>query len=97
MPQTSIVAVVRLPQADDAFDGRRLAGSVRPEQAEDLAVLDLEAHAPRGLDVAVALPQIPHDDLGRHQPSQPLMMVSRRSKPNARSVTATIGGPCSRL
>lgn len=31
------------------------------------------------------------------QPSHPLMMVSRRSKPNARSVTATIGGPCRRL
>ncbi len=26
-------------------------------------------------------------------PSHPLMMVSRRSKPNARSVTTTMGGP----
>ena len=87
------VPFVRLPQADDALDGGRLAGSVGTEQAEDLAVLDLEAHAPRGLDLAVPLPQVPDDHLRRHQPSQPLMMVSRRSKPNARSVTTTIGGP----
>ena len=33
---------------------------------------------------------------GAHS-SQPLMIVSRRSKPNARSLIATIGGPCSRL
>ena len=36
-------------------------------------------------------------DLGTYQPVQPLMIVSRRSNPNARSDTATIGGPCRRL
>ena len=56
-------AGVRLPQPDHAFERRGLAGSVRPEQAEDLAVLDLEAHAPRRLDVAVPLVQIVTDGL----------------------------------
>ena len=100
MPQTLDRAGVRLAQPDDALERRGLAGAVRPEEPEDLAVLDLEADAPRRLHVAVVLVEILNDDFrrrGRHQPSHPLMIVSRRSKPKARSVTTTMGGPCNRL
>ena len=37
--------LIRLAQPDDALDGRRLAGAVRPEEAEDLAVGHVEADA----------------------------------------------------
>ena len=35
-------------------DGRRLAGTVRPEEAEDLAALDMQVDAAHRLDVATA-------------------------------------------
>ncbi len=46
-------AVVGLAQPDDALDSRRLAGAVRSQEPEDLAVADLEAHAARRFDPAV--------------------------------------------
>ena len=38
-------AAVRIAQALEDLDGRRLAGAVGPEQAEDLAARDLEIDA----------------------------------------------------
>ena len=38
-------------QRDQHLDRRRLAGAVRPEQPEELALLDLEADAADGLDL----------------------------------------------
>ena len=56
-------ARVRFAQPDQAFDRGRLAGAVRAEQAEDLAGVDLEAHAVDGGDCAVLLSEILDDDL----------------------------------
>ena len=43
-PSTVIVPAVGPPQSLDAFHRRRLAGAVRSDQPEDLAVVDLERH-----------------------------------------------------
>ena len=43
-------------------DERRLARAVRPEQTEDLALLDAEAHALDGREVAEALDDVPDFD-----------------------------------
>jgi hypothetical protein len=43
-------------QRDQHLDRRRLAGAVRPEQAEELALGDLEAHAAHRLDLERAPP-----------------------------------------
>ena len=51
------------------LDGRRLAGAVRAEQAEDLALLDRERDPANGLVVAVRLAQAPDVDCRRHQTS----------------------------
>ena len=51
----------------DDLDGRRLAGAVRPEQAEHLAGLDREADAAHRADVAVALVKVVEFDCG-HDP-----------------------------
>jgi hypothetical protein len=56
------LAGVRLAESDQAFERRRLAGAVRAEQAEDLALPDLEAHAPDRFRVAVTFLQIADDD-----------------------------------
>jgi hypothetical protein len=44
------------------LDRRRLAGAVRPEQAEHLARIDGEVDAPKGLPLPVALAQAANDD-----------------------------------
>ena len=51
------VAGVRLDQAFEDLDGGRLAGAVRPEQAEALPCPHLEIEAGHGDDVAVSLVQ----------------------------------------
>ena len=51
------LARVALPVALQDLDGRRLAGSVRPQQAEDLARGDLEVDPTNRLDAVVRLPQ----------------------------------------
>ena len=53
-------------QTDEAFDRRCLAGAIRPEQTENLARVDLEAHAAHCLHGAVALHEIADDNVGRH-------------------------------
>ena len=49
---------VRRPQAGDRFDGRRLAGAVRSEDAEDLALLDGERDIVDRRAVAVTLGEV---------------------------------------
>ena len=46
----------------DHLERGRLAGAVRPEDAEHLALRDLEAHAVDGDERAVALAQVADDD-----------------------------------
>lgn len=60
-------------QRAEHVDGRALAGAVGAEEAEDLAAVDRERHAPDGLDVPVGLGEV--DDLdggngGRHARSR---------------------------
>ena len=56
-----LAAVGRAQPLED-LDRRRLARTVRPEQAEDLARRDVEVDAVDGLDVAVALDQAADPD-----------------------------------
>ena len=56
-PSTLTSPSVRVAEALEDLDGRRLAGAVRPEEGEDLAALDLEVDAGDRLDLAVALAQ----------------------------------------
>src|SRR6185503_18486181 len=46
---------VRLHQPDDHPEGRRLAGAVPPQETDDLAGIDLEAHSVHDFTVAVDL------------------------------------------
>src|SRR5207253_755217 len=50
-------AGIRRGGPGDEIEERRLAGAVRPEEAEELALLDVEIHAAHGLDPAEALLQ----------------------------------------
>ena len=50
-------ALGRVQVAQQGADGGRLAGAVRPQEAEDLAGLDLQVQADQGLDAAVVLAQ----------------------------------------
>ena len=56
------LAGVGLAEALEDLDGRRLAGAVRAEQAEDLARADLEADAVNRLDLAIVLLQVAYTD-----------------------------------
>ena len=49
---------VALPVALEDLDRRRLAGTVRPEEPEHLALGDLEAHAAHRLEAVVRLTQV---------------------------------------
>ncbi len=53
---------VALPQADEHLHGRRLAGAVGPEQAEDLSGLDAERDPVDRPQLPVPLAQIPDFD-----------------------------------
>jgi hypothetical protein len=56
---------VALAVALEDLDRRRLARTVRPQQPEDLAALDVEVDPAHGLDAPVGLLQVSHLD-GRH-------------------------------
>ena len=59
---------IGLAQAFHDLDGRRLAGAVGPEQAEDLSRLDRERDVVDGDELSVALPQALGNDRGGHRP-----------------------------
>ena len=70
-PRTRMRAGVRRPQTGDGLDGGRLAGAVRAEDAEDLALLDGERHAVDADAVAVALLEVgDFDDVHASQPAR---------------------------
>ncbi len=54
----------RLEQRRHDADGGGLAGAVRADEAEDLAVADLEAHVAQHVERAVAVPQVVRADRG---------------------------------
>ena len=56
-PSTVTSPASRSPVALQDLDGRRLAGSVRAQQAEDLARSDLEVDSTNRLDAVVRLPK----------------------------------------
>jgi len=53
-------AAVAGAESLEDLDGRRLAGSVGPEQGEDLTLLHYEGHVLDSVDLAVALAQMLH-------------------------------------
>ncbi len=83
MPRTEARACGREDEVQQAADGGRLAGAVGSEEAEDLALLDLEVKVDERLDVPVVLGQPLRLDGGRsvgrgHRPS--FCAVSSRSQ-----------------
>ena len=62
MPEDADLAAAARPVPLEDLDGGRLARAVRSEQAEHLAVLDLEADSAHRLHLAVGLAQIAHLD-----------------------------------
>ena len=77
--------LIGLAKADDAFDRRRLAGTVRPDEPEDLPVADLKAHASRRFDAAVALLEIADGDFWWHRHGSGLMALGSRLMAQARA------------
>ena len=80
-PSRSTVARVGRVQARDDVERRRLAGAVRPDQARDLAFLDVERHAVEGDDAAEAQGDVPYLEEG-HRSDNPKSL--RRSESVAR-------------
>src|SRR5438874_2717511 len=68
VPEHRHLARVAAAVALEDLDRRRLAGAVRPEQPEHLALLDVEVDAAHGLERAVRLAQTAHGDC-RHSSS----------------------------
>jgi len=64
VPQHGDLATRTLAVALEDLDRRRLARTVRPEQAEHLAALHGDVDPAHGLVLAVALAQVPHLDRG---------------------------------
>ena len=60
MPSIVADSLVDRPHALDHLEGGRLAGAVRAEDAEHLALGDLEADAVDGRELAVSLAQVAH-------------------------------------
>ncbi len=65
--QHAELAAIGLPQALEYFQRRGLARTVRPQDAEELAVLDLETDARYRGNRPVRLPQLADTDDGRHR------------------------------
>src|SRR5579863_8457512 len=66
------VAFTEAVEAADAIEQRGLAGTVRTDQAADLAIADIERHAAQGDDAAKAHRDVRNaeqrtGDFGRHQ------------------------------
>jgi hypothetical protein len=57
----------RADEAAGDLDQRRLPGAVGPEQADELAVSDIEVDAGEGLDRPVALCEPPNGESGAHR------------------------------
>ena len=68
-------------QAGEHLDGGGLAGAVGPQEAEDLAGLDLEGHAVHGREVAEAAGEVhaPRTGAGRRRPAS---CVRHRRRPS---------------
>ena len=81
MPQTSIAPASgsRSPMMHSTVVV--LPAPFGPEEPEDLAVVDLEAHAARGFDAAVALVQIANADFGSGLKAQDSGLKAGRLRP----------------
>src|SRR5205085_1427413 len=72
------LAGARAELAEDAIEQRRLAAAVRPDDAEDLAFVDVERHAVDRQNAAEALGEIAHFEHGGHDALSALR-ANRRS------------------
>jgi hypothetical protein len=66
VPEHRDLARGACPVTLEDLHGRRLPGTVRPEEREHLALRDLEVDAAHGLERPVRLPEPSHLDRGRH-------------------------------
>jgi len=67
----------RPDQAARDLDQRGLPGAVRPEQADELAVADLEVHAPQRFERAVPLDETADGERCGHDAERTLTLVPR--------------------
>src|SRR5690606_5676940 len=79
-PQYAQRPAVRLAQALETLNGRRLAGPIRSQDAEDFALFNREGDVAHGLDVAVALGQMFNADDGRPGKRKPLILKKSGSR-----------------
>src|SRR4029079_7333714 len=71
---------VGAPRSLNALHGGRLAGAIRPDQPEDLSLVDVEGHVGDGDRSAIALRERAHADDGRRHRTdvtRALAVVSR--------------------
>ena len=66
MPEISAEPVVGLIRPTAALHERRLAGAVRPEQADELSFRDVEVDGDECLDAAVPLAEAARGEGRRH-------------------------------
>ncbi len=70
-------AAVRTDQSDDHVEGRRLARAVRPEEADDLALGDVDGDVAHHAATLVDLQQ-----MRRREPQCDLRLLTRRERQN---------------
>src|SRR4249919_473746 len=80
-------------QAYDHKEGSGLAGTVRPEQTEDLAATDRERHAVHGCGAAITLGEIAYfdNDIAHRRPLAAIVYSYFLS---CSSITCRNGSPC---
>ena len=77
------LALVRRVEPGDDVEGRRLAGAVRPDQADDLTLGDVEGDAVEGDDPAEPASDVPQREQG-HRPAYLIRVGSQMAKEPAR-------------
>ena len=104
LPSTVTRPLGRRQEAGDHADGRRLAGAVRPQHAEDLPFPHGKGDAVDGGEVAVAAAQVLRFDherpsLDRPGPTDPGTQrpTARAMPPSRRAPTAANYGKCRRI
>src|SRR5690606_39961664 len=91
------LSLVGFVEADDALDGGGLAGAVRADEPEDLALVDLEIDAADRFDGAVALAQSGDNDPGPHETQVTIpARVWRRDDPTRDVVRRSPPAVCTR-
>ena len=95
-PSVSTRAAGAVAEALEDLDGGGLAGAVRPEQREDLALLHLEADVAHGHGVPVGLGEVLHAHRRHGHPVFPVdgrrQHLQRADRRRSRTIASTLPG-----